>query len=391
MVKVGLVGLGNMGYAHAKCIADGNIKNMVLSAVCDIEFKKCEDFKKQYADVDIFADYNEMLAKADINSVIIAVPHYLHSPIAVDSFRAGKNVLTEKPAGVYLRQALEMNDAARASGKVFGIMFNQRTNPLFRKARELVRGGAIGELKRFSWTITNWYRTQRYYDSGSWRATWSGEGGGVLLNQAPHNLDIWQWVCGMPSKVCAFVSFGKYHDIAVEDDVTIFAEYESGATATFITTTGEYPGTNRVEIAGNLGKIVIEGGKLIFTKLLEDERTVCAESEECFPVIPTETEVFDEPTVGGGHKEILQNFANSIEFGEDLIASGEEGVYELMISNAAYLSAERGGFVSLPCGNEDFERFLKEKIKGEGNEKILKIALEGHSQDGYSDRWSVCW
>ena len=148
----------------------------------------------------------------------------------------------EKPAGVYTRQVKEMNEVAKKSGKVFGIMYNQRTNPIYQKLRDLVKSGELGDIKRIIWIITDWYRSQSYYDSGGWRATWAGEGGGVLINQCPHNLDLWQWICGMPARIRAFCSYGKYHDIEFEDDVTAYMEYENGATGVFITTTGEAPG-----------------------------------------------------------------------------------------------------------------------------------------------------
>lgn len=203
-----------------------------------------------------------MLDSGLIDAALIAVPHYEHPTYAVKCFQRGIHVLTEKPAGVYARQVREMNEAAEKAGVKFEIMFNQRIDPIYKKAHDLVQSGALGQPKRLVWIVTNWYRTQAYYDSGSWRATWKGEGGGVLLNQAPHNLDLWQWIFGMPQKIRAFCSVGKYHQIGVEDDVTIYGEYENGATAVFISTTGEAPGTNRLEISGDLGKLVLEEGKL---------------------------------------------------------------------------------------------------------------------------------
>ena len=202
-----------------------------------------------------FSDYHEMFASGLIDAVLIATPHYLHPTIAIDGFAAGLHVLTEKPAGVYTNQVQMMNDAAKASDRVFGIMYNQRTNPQFQKIREIIKSGRLGECKRLIWIITNWYRTQAYYDSGTWRATWAGEGGGVLINQCPHNLDLWQWMFGMPTRVRATCHYGKWHNIEVEDEVTAYAEYANGASAVFITTTGEAPGTNRLEVTGDRGKV----------------------------------------------------------------------------------------------------------------------------------------
>ena len=243
-------------------------------------------------------------------------------------------------------------------------MFNQRTNPLYAKTREIVQSGELGELKRFVWIITNWYRTQAYYNSGSWRATWSGEGGGVLLNQAPHNLDLWQWIFGMPKRIRAFCSFGKYHHIDVEDDVTIYGEYENGATATFITTTGEAPGTNRLEISGDKGKIVIEHGKLKWWKLAIPEREFCFTATEGFISPETSYEEFSD-TEPEGHPIVLEKFAQAILNGTSMIAEGEEGLNSLSISNAAYLSAWTNDWAEIPTDEALFEKFLKERCSAE--------------------------
>ena len=281
-VKVGIVGIGNMGSAHAKSIFSGNIKGMELAAVCDIAESKRLWADENLPGVPCYEDYKEMIDSGVCDTVIVATPHYFHSPIAIYAFEKGKNVLTEKPAGVYTKQVEEMNAAAKKSGKVFGIMYNQRTNPKFQKMREIVQSGELGELKRCIWIITNWYRTQAYYDSGTWRATWAGEGGGVLLNQCPHQLDLWQWIFGMPNRVMGHCKYGHWHNIEVEDEVTAYAEYPNGATGAFITTTGECPGTNRLEITGDKGKLVWEEGKLTWWKLAVPEREFCVTCKEGF-------------------------------------------------------------------------------------------------------------
>ena len=211
--------------------------------------------------------------ESGIDAVIIATPHYSHPDLAKKALEKGIHVLIEKPAGVFTKNVLEMNEAAKASGKVFGIMYNQRANPLYQKIRDLIQSGQLGEIKRTNWIITDSYRSQSYYDSSKWRATWKGEGGGVLLNQALHQLDLWQWTTGlMPKKVRALSGLGKYHEIEVEDDVTAYVEYENGATGVFITSTGEAPGTNRFEIVGDLGKLVLENEELTFYRLTQSER-----------------------------------------------------------------------------------------------------------------------
>lgn len=366
-IRLGIVGMGNMGSGHFYNVFGNKCPSVEITAVCDINPDKLEK-AKEYPSVALFTDYSEMLDSGLVEAVLIAVPHYDHPAFAIECFKRKIHVLTEKPAGVYARQVREMNEAAEKSGVKFGIMFNQRTNPMYAKAREIVQSGQLGELKRMVWIITNWYRTQAYYNSGSWRATWNGEGGGVLLNQAPHNLDLWQWIFGMPKRVRAFCGFGKYHNIGVEDDVTIFGEYENGATAIFITTTGEAPGTNRLEISGDKGKIVIEHGKLSWWKLTVPEREFCFTAKEGFITPENTYEEFTAPEPEG-HPQVLEAFAQSVLNDTDMIAEGTEGLNSLCISNAAYLSTWTNDWAEIPTDEALFEKCLNKLCR---NEKTTK-------------------
>lgn len=363
-IRLGIIGMGNMGMGHLRYVKDGLCPKIDVTAFADTDPRKLEQAKSIQPGAAAFADAGEMLDSGLIDAALIALPHYAHPACAIECFRRGIHVLTEKPAGVYTRQVREMNEAAEKAGVTFAIMFNQRTNPLYAKAREIVRSGALGKPKRLVWIITNWYRTQAYYDSGSWRATWSGEGGGVLLNQAPHNLDLWQWIFGMPKRVRAFCTAGKYHNIGVEDDVTIYGEYDSGATAVFISSTGETPGTNRLELSGDLGKLVLEDGKLKWWKLRAPEREFCFTSREGFYVPETDYEEFSaaEPD---GHPILLENFAEAILEGKALIADGREGLNSLAISNAAYLSSWTGAWAELPVDEKLFEEHLQRLCRSE--------------------------
>ena len=362
-LKVSIIGVGNMGSAHAKHIVDGCVNEMTLAAICDIDPVKQEWARRNLgASVAVYSDYHQLLDDHICDAIIIATPHYLHPVIAIEAFQKGYHVLSEKPAGVYTKAVREENEVAARSGKVFALMYNQRTNPLYQKARELVQSGELGEPKRLVWIITSWYRTQAYYDSGAWRATWAGEGGGVLLNQCPHNLDLWQWIFGMPKSIHAKCSVAKYHDIEVEDDVTITAEYENGATACFITTTGEYPGTNRLEISGDRGKLVIEGGRMTIDRLETPEREVNRTTSEGFASIPYTTEVIESTDPGSAHVGILQNFTNHILHGEPLLSSGYEGINGLTISNAAFLSDWTGKEITLPLDEDLFYELLMERV-----------------------------
>lgn len=363
-VKLGVIGYGSMGSNHAEYIMAGEVDGCELACVFDNDGKKLENARKDLPEsVTVFDDYNELLSSCTCDAVLIATPHYYHPELAIKAFEHGKHVLCEKPAGVYTKQVEEMNTAAEKSGRIFSMMFNQRTNPIYKKAKQMIDSGELGELKRSVWIITDWYRSQSYYDAGTWRATWKGEGGGVLLNQDPHQLDLWQWICGMPVSMQAFCYFGKFHNIEVEDDVTAFAEYENGATGVFITTTGEAPGTNRFEISGDMGKLVIEDNKLLFYKLEMSERKFNREFTGGFG--SPEFTVEEIPVDGQSpeHKGITRNFINAILKGEELIAPGCEGINSLTLSNSMLLSTWTNSKITFPINSELYKKFLDENIE----------------------------
>ncbi len=388
-IRTAVIGVGNMGSAHARCIAQGSINGLILSALCDISPARQALCRERYPDIPCYASVQELLCAGAADAVIVAVPHPSHSTVAMTALDAGLHVLVEKPIDVALSKAEALCDAADKSGRVFAVMLNQRTNPLFQRAREIVQGGLLGELKRTIWIITNWYRTQHYYDSGTWRATWAGEGGGVLLNQAPHNLDLWQWICGMPQSVTAYCDVARYHRIEVEDDATIFTRYTNGATGLFVTSTGEAPGTNRLEITGDRGKLVLENGLLKWWRLQQPERQVCFQSEESFVRIPCDYEEIRPDAPETAHAGILQNWANAILHGEPLLSPGRDALNELTLSNAAYLSQWTGNApVALPMDNAAFDRLLAEHARGSSLKQTIE---EKDKAGGYSQRWQVNW
>jgi predicted dehydrogenase len=363
-IRIGVIGIGNMGSIHAKNLFNNEIAEAELTALCDPIPERLQWAKETFGDaVQIFDQTEAFFASSSFDGIIIATPHYDHPKLAIRAFELGLHVLCEKPAGVYTKQVRLMNEAAKASGKIFSMMYNQRTNPLYQKLKEIIDAGELGEIRRTNWIVTNWYRSQSYYDSGGWRATWAGEGGGVLINQDPHQLDLWQWTTGMmPKRVRAACYFGKYHNIEVEDDVTAFVEYENGATGVFVTTTGEAPGTNRFEIGGDLGKIVIEDGKLTFWRLHESESEFNRNFKEKFGQ-PKHT-VNEIPIEGKetGHNGIIQNWVDAILHGAPLLAPGEEGIKGLMISNAMLLSAWTDNWVDFPIDEEQFYEQLQARI-----------------------------
>ena len=389
-VRTAVIGIGNMGTAHARNIYDGRIEGLTLTAVCDISEKRLAECETLFPGVRRFSSAKELAESGVAEAVIVAVPHPLHGEIGAMCLAHGLHTLVEKPIDISVTRARMLADTAKKSGKVFALMLNQRTNPLFRRAREIVQGGQLGELKRSVWIITNWYRTQAYYDSGDWRATWKGEGGGVLLNQAPHNLDLWQWVCGMPVQVTAFCDVAHYHRIEVEDDATILVKYANGATGTFITSTGEFPGTNRLEISGTLGKLVLENGVLKWWKLKEPEDRVRFESKINFAKIDMDYEEIVQQEKETAHAGVLRNFADAILYGAELLSPGPDGLCELTISNAAYLSQWKGNVpVQLPLDTEEFDRLLAEHVAGSAYQPREKDRK--HADGVYSERWQVRW
>jgi predicted dehydrogenase len=364
-VRIGIVGLGNMGSGHAQYLIEGQVKGAELTAVSDISPERMRQAQEQWGDrVLTFESPEALFRSGAVDGILLCTPHYDHPKQAIDAFSCGLHVLVEKPAGVYTRQVREMNEAADASGKVFGIMYNQRTNPLYLKLRELISSGELGEIRRTNWIITNWYRSQAYYNSGGWRATWAGEGGGVLINQDPHQLDLWQWTTGlMPKRIRAFCSFGKHRNIEVENDVTAYVEYENGASGVFVTSTHESPGTNRFEISGDRGKIVIEDDKMTFWRLRQSEMEFNMANTSAFG--QPECWKCDIPIQSGGpqHLGITQNWVDSIMKGTPLLAPGKEGIKGLTISNAMLLSTWTDGWVDLPIDEDLFYGMLQEQIK----------------------------
>ncbi len=360
-VRLGIIGVGNMGSGHAANILAGKCPEIELTAVADRREARRQWAKDTLPEgTAIFEEGSDLIQSGLCDAVHICTPHYQHSTLAMEAFAAGLHVMCEKPAGVYTKAVREMNEAAEKSGKVFAMMFNQRTNCVYRKMHEMVHSGQLGELKRVNWIITDWYRTQIYYDSGDWRATWEGEGGGVLLNQCPHQLDLLQWICGLPKTVQAFCQEGKWHDIEVEDDVTAYLQFANGATGVFVTTTGDAPGTNRFEVTGTLGKLVCENDKLTFWKLAQDEREFCRTATEGFAQPQCQQVEVETDGENLQHVGVLNAFAGKILHGTPLVAEGTEGLGGLTLSNAMHLSSWLGRAVDIPF---DEELFLSELNK----------------------------
>lgn len=365
-VRFGIIGYGRMGSQHAHSFMEGKIKNGVLTAVADIDPKRLEIAKETLGDgIKRFDSAEALLDSGLVDAVIPTVPHYYHPTYGIMAMKKGINFLCEKPAGVYAEQVERMNQVAKESGVVFGVMFNQRTNPIYQKAKDLVESGELGRIIHAHWLITSWFRAESYYKSSSWRATWKGEGGGLLLNQNPHNLDLFQWILGYPKRVKAELYYGKHRSIEVEDDVYALFEFPGGATASYITTISDAPGTNRFEIDGTRGRLVIENDALMFNRLRvdSDEFNKTFKGEIGQP----ENWKVEIPVKGNytSHPGIIMNFADAILKGTKLIAPGEDGIKGLEISNGIHLSSWLGGiWVDLPADKELFKEELKKKCGG---------------------------
>lgn len=382
-IKLGIIGIGNMGSAHAWNVVKGYCPEIELVAVADINPARIEWARDNLPDgVTGFNTAEEMLDSGLIDSCIVAVPHYDHTKYAIECIKRGIHVMVEKPAGVYSLAVKEMNDEAeRHPEVVFGMMFNQRTNHIYRKMRELVQSGVYGEIRRTNWIITDWYRPQAYYNSGGWRATWSGEGGGVLMNQCPHQLDLWQWICGMPVKVLAKMKFGKWHDIEVEDDVTAYVEYPNGATGVFVTTTADPCGTNRFEIQLDRAKIIADYNGLSVTEFDMPEQEFSKTNTQPFGNVAKHDLEIETDGKNEQHVGILNAWASAILHGTELIAKGTEGINEITLANAMYMSAFLDKEVEIPF---DENLYYDELMKRVASSRRKDNVTETYSDTRYT-------
>lgn len=365
-LRLAVIGLGNMGSHHARLLDSGQITGARLAAVCDIDPTRLEPWPA----CTHFSSSAELIASDQIDAVLIATPHYDHTISGEAALQAGLHVLVEKPISVHKADAERLIAAWHGLPQIFAAMFNQRTDPHFTQLKRLIDSGELGHIQRVQWTITNWYRTNLYYASSAWRATWAGEGGGVLLNQCPHNLDLWQWLFGQPQRVRAWCGYGKHHPIEVEDEVTAYLEYDDGLTGVFISSTGEAPGTNRLEIAADRGSVLVEDGRIQFARNVEptSEFTRAATEIWCQPEV-WQVQIPAEG-VGPQHQGILQNFVDAIRLGTSLIAPATEGLHSVELANAMLLSSARQATIDLPLDADDYAAWLQSMIDGSAGKQL---------------------
>jgi predicted dehydrogenase len=377
-VRLGIIGMGNIGRFHADYLLAGKVQRCELTAVCSPSLAKLEKYKT----LKIFDQGEKLIRSGAVDAVIIATPHYQHTNLGIAALEAGLHVLVEKPISAHKADAERLIAAHWQNPRVvFAAMFQLRTEPRYTKIRKLIESGELGPVVRLNWIITDWYRTEAYYASGGWRATWKGEGGGVLLNQCLHNLDTLQWLCGMPARVRGFCQIGRYHTIEVEDNVTAYLEYANGATGVFITSTGEVPGSNRLEICGTRGRVVLENDRLTFirnetdmTEFSRNAKVGFAKPEVWHVEIPIQN-------AAAPHAVIVQNFIDAILDGAPLLTPGADGLHSVELANVILYSSLLGQTVELPMDGAAFEKKLHQLIaESKFEKKVVEVSGEDFTQ-----------
>ncbi len=376
-VRLGIVGLGNMGKAHLANIRAGKVPGLQVTALCE----SVGTLPELHAQETGYTDVSEMINSGKIDAILICTPHFSHTTIGIEALNKGLHVLVEKPISVHKADCERLIAAHKGGKQIFAAMFNMRTNAVFKKVKDLIDSGELGEVRRVHWEVTNWFRTNYYYATGGWRGTWKGEGGGVLMNQCPHNLDLFQWLFGMPDTIRGFCQFGRYHEIEVEDNVTAVLQYKSGTQATFITSTGEAPGANRLEISAEQGRLTVtDGTKIHFQRNRQPMSKFCMESSAAFAMPENWHMEIPVDQAGGQHVEIMQNFTNAILKDETLLSPAEEGIRSVELANAILLSTWTDSTIELPMSSADYERILLEKGEQSTFQKT-KVVAKATSDD----------
>ena len=367
-VRIGIIGMGNMGQFHAKDIIEGKVARGKLAAVGSTSPSKLAEFEKK--GIKVYGSGEEMITSGNIDALLIATPHYQHTSLGIAALEAGLHIMVEKPISAHKADAEKLIAKAKAHpDQVFAGMFQLRVEPRYQKIREIVQNGQLGDLMRVLWIMTDWFRSEIYFQSGGWRATWKGEGGGVLLNQCLHQLDAMQWITGMPNRVSSHVGIGKWHDIEVEDDVTCYMDFPNGATGAFITSSGETPGSNRLEIAGTKGRLILENDKLLLTRNAVPSDEWCKTSKIGFQQPETTEEEIPIPGSESPHAKLMTNFVNAIIDGEALIAPGSEGIGSVELANVMVYSGLIEKAIDLPLDGAAWEAKLNDLIVNSNHEK----------------------
>ena len=353
-VGVAVVGMGNIGSEHAKLIASDVTPSLDLVATCGRG--------DPFADgIPHFETFSGLLDARVCDAIVIATPTMDHPQKALAALAAGYHVLVEKPVAMSVAQAQQVVDSVPGD-RVCAVMLNQRHHPVFAKIKNLLDSDAIGPITRYQWTMTAWYRPDVYYQVSRWRGTWPGEGGGLLINQCIHNLDVLQWWLGLPSSINAEVAFGKYHDIEVEDEVSARFKHPNGVTGTLVASSGEAPGINSLDIVGDRGMLRFDGDSLFIWQRAGSVARERAETRDMFDVPEFERQEVPIESVASQHAEIFNNFADAIREGAQLATPVAEGLGSLQLANGILLSSWQDKDISLPIDAVLYERELQDRI-----------------------------
>jgi len=372
-VRVGIIGLGNIGRHHAGYLLEGKVNRARLTAVGSSSPDKLASFAEK--GVRVFGDAKELIGSGLVDAVIVATPHFQHTSVGIAALEAGLHLLVEKPIAAHKADAERLIAAhQRNRNLTFAAMFQMRVEPRYQRIRALITGGELGRVIRMNWVNTDWFRGAAYYASSAWRATWQGEGGGVLLNQALHNLDMLQWLLGMPARVRGFCQLGRFHEIEVEDAATVYLEWPDQSTGVFVSSTGEAPGINRLEIIGARGTLVLENGRLLLTRNATDMLEFSRTTQSAFSKPESTTEEVPFTNASAPHAAVMQNFVNAILDDEPLIAPGAEGIHSVELANAVLYSSLLGETISLPMDAVAWESRLKQlATESKMQKKVMSV------------------
>lgn len=372
-IRIGIIGMGNIGKHHAAYLLEGKVSRCRLTAVCSTSPGRLSDYAAK--GVKVFGDALELMRSKEVDAVIIATPHYQHAALGIAALESGLHMMVEKPVAAHKADGERLIAAHQKNpGLIFGCMFQLRVEPRYEKVRALIGGGEVGDIVRVNWVNTDWFRSEAYYASNAWRGSWRDDGGGVLLNQCLHNLDVLQWLVGMPARARGFCQFGRFHQIEVEDSVTAYLEWANGATGTFVSSTGEAPGVNRFEIVGSLGTLIMENGRLMFTRNAADMLEFCRTAKTGFSKPESKTEEIPFVNAAAPHATLLQNFVNAILDGEKLIAPGADGIHSVELANVMVYSSLINETVELPMNGAAWESKLHELIAGSRlQKKVMQV------------------
>jgi len=368
MIRIGIAGIGFIAEEYIKLITAGRIQNAEVRALSSRNRSHMEAVKEKYQlDAVLFTDYEAMLSSGLIDAVMICTPHFHHPGMAIKAIRRGIHTMIEKPVGIFPEELRELAESLQTHPDVkAGVLYCRRTNPIYQQIKDFLDSGELGQLKRVTWIITNAsvYRTQAYYNSATWRGTYVGEGGGLLLNQVSHHIDMLVWLLGLPKAIQANCYSAVERNIEVENEVSITMEYPGQAIGQFISSTREFPGTNRLEISCSKAQLILENEKDLTVRKLGVEETEFNRTTNIpFAFIPYEEEIhnfepYENPEI---QARIVNNFISAVTDGKPIACPVEDAIRSQQFIIGAYLSSWQEKKLTLPADGKAFTEELKKR------------------------------